>query len=148
MKLFDMETYIFMIKNKYTPKILITVNIFKSIYFILKILNDKWKNITKNNPKIILYLIPNKEFWIGHKLIYFSLNEKKSAFDIGDIYTSYGCPQTNELCMKYQWTEQMIKYQNDIEKDIDIQNDDIDNNIQNDNFIINKNLNNQNNKTL
>ena len=149
---YDMETYIFMIKNKYTPKVLITVNNFKSIHFILKILNDKWKNITKNNPKIILYLIPNKEFWIGHKLIYFSLNENKIAFDIGDIYTSYGCPQTNELCMKYQWTEQIIKFPNDIEKDIDIQNDYIDNNIQNDNFIINKNLNNQNinydNKTL
>ena len=142
---YDMETYIFMIKNKYTPKILITVNIFKSIYFILKILNDKWKNITKINPKMILYLIPNKELWIGHKLIYFSLNENKNAFDIGDIYTSYGSPKTNEICMKYQWTEQIIKFANDIEKDIDIENDNIENNnIQNDNFMNNNYLNYQN----
>ena len=107
---YDNKTYINMLKNNYSPKVLIIVSDFKSIHFILKILSEKWKNITKLNPKMTLYLIPISEFWIPHELIYFSLNDNKRAYDIGDIYTAYGSPKTNELIMNYQWTDEIKNF--------------------------------------
>ena len=141
---YDNQTYINMLKNNYSPKVLIIVSDFKSIHFILKILSEKWKNITKLNPKMALYLIPISEFWIPHELIYFSLNDNKRAYDIGDIYTAYGSPKTNELIMNYQWTDEIKKFPIDNDKDKDnnieinnIENYNISNNYQN------KNINNQ-----
>ena len=148
---YDNETYINMLKNNYSPKVLITVSDYKSIHFILKILSDKWKNIIKINPKMTLYLIPISEFWIPHELIYFSLNDNKRAYDIGDIYTAYGSPKTNELIMNYQWTDEIKKFpiENDKDKESNKDNNSIEKNnlIQNNNFQnkkINKNNNNEN----
>ena len=81
---------------------------------------------------------------LEHELIYFSLNDNKRAYDIGDIYTAYGSPKTNELIMNYQWTDQIKKFpiDNDNDKDNIIEN----NNIQNYNIsnnYQNKNINNQ-----
>ncbi len=102
---------------------------------------------------MILYLIPISEFWIPHELIYFSLNDNKRAYDIGDIYTAYGSPKTNELIMNYQWTDEIKKFpiENDKDKDKESNKDnksiEKNNLIQNNNFQnkkINKNNNNEN----
>lgn len=65
---------------------------------------EKWKNVQKKNSKCTLYLIPLAEIWIPSELTIFSSTDGK-AYDMGDIYTSYGSPSTNILYMKYQWSE-------------------------------------------
>ena len=72
---FDTESYLKMIKMNYSCRLEIHISGIKSIKYILNILLEKWKNITKIETKLNLYLMPIRELWIPKELIFFSLNE-------------------------------------------------------------------------
>ena len=127
---FDTESYLKMIKMNYSCRLEIHISGIKSIKYILNILLEKWKNITKMEPQLNLYLIPIRELWIPKELIYFSLNENDRIYDIGDIYNAYGSPNTNILHMKYQWSDIILSTNLNIIKN-DIQKNDTENNTNN-----------------
>ena len=122
---YDYETYLKMIKMNYSCRLEIHITNIRPIKYILGVLLEKWKNIPKIEPKINLYLIPIRELWIPKELIFFSLNDCDRIYDIGDLYTAYGSPSTNILHMKYQWNEEKIN---------------LNNNLQNNNLLENNNL--------
>lgn len=77
----------------------------KPIKQIIEILEDKWKNVRKKYKNVLLYLIPLEDLWIPNEITLFSTEHNNQAFDIGDIYTGYGSPNTNRIYMQYQWSE-------------------------------------------
>ena len=101
---FDRDTYLKMIEANLSSRLEITVSPTKPIKYIISVLNEKWKNVQKKHSKCSLYLIPIEEIWIPNELTIFSSTDEK-AYDIGDIFTSYGSPSTNVLHMKYQWSD-------------------------------------------
>ena len=112
---YDYETYLKMIKMNYSCRLEIHITNIRPIKYILGVLLEKWKNIPKIEPKINLYLIPIRELWIPKELIFFSLNDCDRIYDIGDLYTAYGSPSTNILHMKYQWNEEKINLNNNLQ---------------------------------
>ena len=128
---YDYETYLKMIKMNYSCRLEVHITNIRPIKYILGVLLEKWRNIPKAEPKINLYLIPIRELWIPKELIFFSMNDNDRIYDIGDIYTAYGSPSTNILHMKYQWNEEKINLNMNINN--------INNNIQNNELSFNNN---------
>ncbi len=75
---------------------------------IIEVLQEKWKNIQKKYKNFSLFICPLEDLWIPNEITFFSADENSKAFDIGDIFTGYGCPSTNTLFMQYQWNESPI----------------------------------------